>query len=216
MVKQYIKSIYRIIILLICALALQFQSSVALCMSASDDALLPKAEPALSSPTTVQERMKPDLSNIVDSKHSILDTIEKVVKIVAYVVGALWVYFNFFKGRIYKPRLESKLEGELIKQETTSLIKISIQVKNVGLSKVNIKQKGTALRLLSYNPTNLNDPWLHQRTISVLLNHEWIEPGEPIEEQVLIPLPDSKIIAARAELILVSTKTMWETVVILT
>ena len=215
MVKQYIKSISGIIMPLICVLALQFQSSVALCISASDDSVVPRVESALSSPSTVQEHMKTDLTNIVDHTHSILDTIEKVVKIVAYVAGALWVYFNFFKGRIYKPRLESKLEGELIKQETTSFIKITIQVKNVGLSKVDIKQKGTALRLLSYNPIDLNDPWLHQQTISILLSHEWLEPGEPIEEQVLIPLPDSKIIAARAELILVSDKTMWETVAIL-
>ncbi len=151
----------------------------------------------------------------VAAEHSTLGVIEKLFKIAAYVIGGLWVYFNYFKGRTYRPRLETKIIGTLIKKGSSDFVNINAQIKNVGLSKVDIKQEGTALRLLIYNPAQHDDPWDHQVTIPILSAHQWIEPGEPVEEPVLLPLP-SNVLAVRAEVIIVSTKTMWETAAVLT
>lgn len=146
---------------------------------------------------------------------STLDIIEKLFKLAAYVIGGLWVYFNYFKGRTYRPRLETKITGALIKKGSSDFVNINAQIKNVGLSKVDIEQEGTALRLLIYNPDRQDDPWDHQITISILSAHQWIEPGEAVEEPILLPLP-SNVLAVRAEVIIVSTKTMWETAAVLT
>ncbi len=151
----------------------------------------------------------------VAAAYSTLDVIDKLFKIVAYIIGGLWVYFNYFKGRTYRPRLETKITGALIKKGSSDYVNINAQIKNVGLSKVDIKQEGTALRLLIYNPAQQDDPWDHRATIPILSAHQWIEPGEPVEEPVLLPLP-SNVFAVRAEVIIVSTKTMWETAVVLT
>jgi hypothetical protein len=151
----------------------------------------------------------------VAAEYSTIDIIEKLFKIVAYVIGGLWVYFNYFKGRTYRPRLETIITGTLIKKGSSDFVNINAQIKNVGLSKVDIKQEGTALRLLIYNPSQVDDPWDHQVTIPILSAHQWIEPGEPVEEPVLLPLP-SNVLAVRAEVIIVSTKTMWETAAVLT
>ncbi|MBU1208766.1 MAG: hypothetical protein KKH04_17880 [Proteobacteria bacterium] len=146
---------------------------------------------------------------------SILDIIEKLFRIAAYIIGALWVYFNFWKGRTYRPRIEPMVTGQILNHQGSKLIKIVINLKNVGLSKVDVEQKGTALRLLSYDSSNTNDPWKHQSTISILSAHKWIEPGETVGEQFLIPFTETNLIAVKAEVILVSKKTMWESAIIL-
>lgn len=164
----------------------------------------------------VQESNKVTANKKPDTERSFLDILEKILKIAAYIIGALWVYFNYFKGRTYRPRLETNLEGELLNIGSTAFVKIVLEIKNVGLSKINIEQEGTAIRILTFNPSKLEDPWEHQRTISVLSVHKWIEPGETVKEHNLIPLLSKDIIAVRGEVIIVSTKTMWETVAILT
>jgi len=143
-----------------------------------------------------------------------LDNIEKSCKIVAYFIGAIWVYFNYFKGRTYRPRVETKLAGNLVLKNTLNFVKLDLQIKNVGLAKVDISQKGTALRLLVYKSTDAESLWEQYLTVAILEEHQWIEPGEIIEEQVLLPL-ECDTIAVRAEVIVVSTKTMWETAAIL-
>lgn len=169
-----------------------------------------QAPPVVQKGKTTGETQSPS------SQSSILDTIEKLFRIAAYIIGALWVYFNFWKGRTYRPRIEPMITGQILNHQRSKLVKIVINLKNVGLSKVDVKKKGTALRLLSYDSLNINDPWKHQRTISILSAHEWIEPGETVGEQFLIPVTGTNLIAVKAEVILVSKKTMWESAIILT
>jgi hypothetical protein len=149
-------------------------------------------------------------------KDSILDTIEKLLRIAAYIVGALWVYYNFFKGRTYRPRLEININGNLSESKSRRLINLKVKVKNVGLSKVKIYQRGTGLRLLKFNPTLSEDPWEHMFTETIFEDHGWIEPGETINEPFLFPLDNSDIMAVKAEVIIVSKKTMWKTATIFT
>lgn len=169
-----------------------------------------QAPPVVQKGRTAEEIQNPS------SQSSILDPIEKLFRIAAYIIGALWVYFNFWKGRTYRPRIDPMLAGQILNHKGPKLIKIIINVKNVGLSKVDIEQKGTALRLLSYDFSNTNDPWKHRRTISILSANKWIEPGETVGEQFLIPFTGTNLIAVKAEVILVSKKTMWESTIILT
>ncbi len=167
-------------------------------------------------PPTVQKGKTTGETQSTSSHSSILDTIEKLFRIAAYIIGALWVYFNFWKGRTYRPRIEPMITGKILNHQGSKFVKILINLKNVGLSKVDVEQKGTALRLLSYDSLNINDPWKHQHTISILSAHKWIEPGETVGEQFLIPVTGTNLIAVKAEVILVSKKTMWESAIILT
>ncbi|MFH1931279.1 MAG: hypothetical protein ABIN18_06790 [Pseudomonadota bacterium] len=169
-----------------------------------------QAPPVVQKGSTTEETQSPS------SQSSILDTIEKLFRIAAYIIGALWVYFNFWKGRTYRPRIEPMITGQILNHQRSKLIKIVMNLKNVGLSKVDVEQKGTALRLLSYDSSNTKDPWKHQCTISILSAHRWIEPGETVGEQFLIPFAETNFIAVKAEIILVSKKTMWESAIIVT
>jgi hypothetical protein len=172
--------------------------------------------PTSQAPSTVQKGKTTGETQSTSFHSSILDTIEKLFRIAAYIIGALWVYFNFWKGRTYRPRIETMITGKILNHQESKLVKILINLKNVGLSKVDVEQKGTALRLLSYDSLNINDPWKHQHTISILSAHKWIEPGETVGEHFLIPVTATNLIAVKAEVILVSKKTMWESAIILT
>src|SRR5262249_49411574 len=66
--------------------------------------------------------------------------------ILGIVVGGVWAYFKFIKGRLFKPRLALEIEAKFIcdqflttrYSERIKYLLITIQFKNVGLSKVEI------------------------------------------------------------------------------
>src|SRR5947209_20081286 len=77
-------------------------------------------------------------------------------EIVAIIVGGIWAYFNYFRGRTYRPRLECNLTVKPITDRSKSFLDIVVHVKNVGLSRVKIQQEGTAV--LVYKPQPQSNP----------------------------------------------------------
>ncbi len=172
----------------------------------------PLSAPLKASTTPALSADEFSLASNVDS---ILDTSEKVLKVIAYLVGATWVYFNYFQGRTYKPRLEVKLSGVNLDPKHPNLAKITAQVKNVGLSKCELLDKGTGLRLQGYDATKKVDHWIQLGTYSILTkNNRWIEPGVTIEEQLLLPIDPGTYATFRVELILNSGSVRSKTAVI--
>src|SRR6516164_3819133 len=72
------------------------------------------------------------LSNI----NTIVDTISKAVTAVAVIIGGVWAYFKFVRGRTYRPRLEVDLAGQWWPVNGKWLLQTRVMVKNVGASKV--------------------------------------------------------------------------------
>ncbi len=145
-----------------------------------------------------------------------LDIIETLFKIFAYILGGLWVYFNYFQGRTHKPRMEIKVTGGKLSEPFGGLVKIFVQAKNVGLSKIELKDEGTGIRIYVFDATKTVDNWIHVVTCSILTPyHQWIEPGETIEDAILIPVEPVSYAAIRAELNLNSTKVTWKVAAIL-
>lgn len=155
---------------------------------ASSPAPLPSLSPPLSSsaPST--------------AKKSFPEVLELWLKIVAYVVGGGWVYFNFVRGRTYHPRLELRGSGELVSDARGyTYVRAALQVKNVGSSKVTFDRAGSGVRLYFYDP-KVESTWRQQDYISpVLLHHGWIEPGETVEDQIFLFASAEPIVAAKLE-----------------
>jgi len=168
-----------------------------------------------SAPTTAPSQQSQKETEPANNAKNVLETAETFLQIVAYVIGAGWVYFNFFKGRTYRPRLELKIAGQLSRTTTPQFVVATLQVKNVGLSKVDVSQQGTAIRVLVFDSTAQNQ-WKHITTVPLLQSHQWIEPSEALEEQSLVPLQLANVVAVRIEAIITGTKTMWETFTIVT
>lgn len=144
-----------------------------------------------------------------------LESAERVLKVIAYMVGGIWVYYNYFRGRTHRARLEVKIGGMRLEPVISNLAKISTQVKNAGLSKVELLDSGSAIRVYGYDATKTVDHWILIETYdSLAKNNHWIEPGVSVEEQILLPIEPGKYAAFRADLILNSEKVRWKTAAI--
>ncbi len=128
-----------------------------------------------------------------------LDQIDKGVKIVAVVIGAIWTYLNYVRGRTFKRRLEPTISGKVLPYGEMGGLMVSgtAQVKNVGLSKVDIEQRGTAIIIADMIPwastkglPRLKEVHPPAGVFGIFERHRWIEPGETIEESFAVALPD--------------------------
>jgi hypothetical protein len=153
--------------------------------------------------------------NDVPSHLSItLDVVDKVTKILAVFIGGVWAYLNYIRGRTFKRRLEPNVSGKLIRAQGTLLLSGLVQVKNVGLSRVAINQRGSAVTIAALllgdtaKPPELSEKELQVR--SVFEANGWIEPGEQIQESFLLVIPeDRRYFAFHLRLRIVSNGTEW-------
>lgn len=148
---------------------------------------------------------------------TILDSFRKVIETIALIVGGLWAYYKFFKGRTFKPRLELTLSGSARPGQNLTHVIACIQIKNVGLTKLKLSQVGSGLRILSYTssktkPAPTAVEWEHLMTLSVFEKHNWIEPGETVIDQTLVEIAGTETIALRLELRIVSSRIEWNAV----
>jgi len=145
-----------------------------------------------------------------------VELLKNVCEIAAIITGAIWTYYNFFKGRTYRLRLECEVDGSIETYSGRAQLKVVVKARNVGLSKVLVDQKGTILQLHSAVPPNTVPSWPCQVTWSnepavfdVFKDHPSIEPSEPIEDQVLVELPDDNAPAYKLTLKVLSKKVSW-------
>lgn len=144
-----------------------------------------------------------------------VEVLKNAVETLAILVGGFWTYLNYFKGRTYRPRLECNVDGSII-GSPRSLLKVVVKVKNVGLSKVAIKQEGTILQLHRAVTPRKGPPWPCQATwddqptvFDVFKEHRHVEPSEPVEDLVVVQLPQDKVSAYRLILRVSSGKQVW-------
>lgn len=139
-------------------------------------------------------------------------TIEHLATIAALIVGGLFAYYKFFKGRIFVPRLETGLSVKSICKGETSYLIASLELKNVGLARVDIHQKGTALRVSSYDgqpPVTKagSVEWKKLKSFPVFERHKWIESGEAIKDELMIAIPECDNLTFRLEFRLIGSRT---------
>jgi hypothetical protein len=142
---------------------------------------------------------------------AVLSDIKTIVETVAVIVGGIWAYYKFFRGRTFKPRLEPAISGRASEAKGLTNVLISVELKNVGLSKVAISKEGSAMRVFATDPAKTDGVAVWQRaiTVGVFEKHGWIEPGETITEQALISVAGIGHKAIKLELRLVGNHIEW-------
>jgi hypothetical protein len=122
---------------------------------------------------------------------------QRLSETVAIIVGGLWTYHAYVKGRVYSHRLEPRVSGEIRCIEGINYIMGSMELSNVGASKVPI-MTSSALEVFGDRAYQLpksdadrlafeSVPWDDRPTaFGVFRSHEWIEPGETIQEEKII------------------------------
>ncbi len=139
---------------------------------------------------------------------------QKIFTIIGIIAGGVWTYFHYFHGRTYRPRLETNVSGKILKHDEVSLLVATIKIKNVGLSKIDIKQKGSGMRIIGLEKkSNVQEieknEGVRLKTIPVFENHAWIEPGETVEDIHTLTLPNQAYIGLMLDVRLVTNKIAW-------
>jgi hypothetical protein len=149
---------------------------------------------------------------------ALLGSADKAATVAGVLIGGAWVYFNSFRGRVFVPRLQVELTGKLLPTHRPQYVLATMQVKNVGTSIVQLKARGTGLKITSLfaNPGSAGAPSLAKgepTAYPVLEKHavsdsaaattrqlRAIEPGTTICEQKLLTIPNDQAIAFQLEL----------------
>jgi hypothetical protein len=131
-------------------------------------------------------------SSGLDNFKTVIDIIGTLITGAAVVVGGVWAYFKFVKGRTFRPRLEVHMFGQWRRVDQRQLLHARIRVKNIGSSNVTLVQEGTGLRISVLGPNQPSPPalssWDHQKVFVILQEHAWIEPGETVSDDLLLNL----------------------------
>ena len=145
----------------------------------------------------------------------IVSVLKDVITAAAIVLGGIWTYFNFIKGRIYRPRLEPAVSGKIFEDAGVTFVIVRARLKNIGLSKIDIKQVGLAIMIYAYQTAKTGTITTADKTklasFPVFEDHEWIEPGEVIEDEQLFQVPEYKGTGIRVELRFVYNGIEWNT-----
>jgi hypothetical protein len=135
-----------------------------------------------------------------------LDVADKGIKALAVMVGAAWTHINFLRSRTFKRKVESSVSGKMFVKEGRYYVLVSCRLHNVGQSKYPIKQKGTYLEAMTLDPGGRR----RLKGAEIFEDHGWIEPGEQIEEPLVLAIPDPKTyVALRLNMRVVSKTVEW-------
>src|SRR5512132_4173741 len=130
-----------------------------------------------------------DQASLLDDIDTIVGIVGTAITALAVIIGGIWAYFKFVKGRTYRPRLEVGLFGQWRIINGRPLLQARLTVKNIGASVVTLLQKGTGLRVGMLEGNQPSPPaaqvWRELRVFEVLGEHQWIEPQETVSDDLL-------------------------------
>jgi hypothetical protein len=131
--------------------------------------------------------------DMADSK-DLAEIAKNATQALAVVVGGIWAYFKFFRGRTFARRAELNLKGTLYKFKDELYVRVIITLRNAGASKIPLEKDIAAVYLYGvqskgYSPGSNLDWQEHLVLTPILESHKWIEPHETVTDEVLIPVP---------------------------
>lgn len=114
-----------------------------------------------------------------------------LVQIGAIVIGALWAYYKFFRGRIFHKRAEPILEASLLSAGSSYAIRARVTLNNTGAADIPLRV--TLISVASYVAGDVDEhqrpKWPEVARAHAFKDHESVESQETIVDDLLIPLP---------------------------
>jgi hypothetical protein len=140
---------------------------------------------------------------VLENIKTISEIVGTVITAIAVLVGGIWAYSKFVRGRTFRPRLALESSGQWHRVDGLAILQVQISVKNIGASKVAVTQTGTGFRISQMNVEQPEPPalvqWAKVKTFAILENHAWIEPGETVIERPLVNLGVAQPLPLRIE-----------------
>lgn len=127
-----------------------------------------------------------------------------VTQSLALIAGGVWAYFKFAKGRTFRDRLSPNVSGKCISIDGAVFLLVTIQIKNVGLSRIAFDQEASSLAVFECITSEVEKVRVvvNNRLTTFQVfggNDKFLEPGEIVERQSLIALPRVSTIGYQLE-----------------
>ncbi len=106
---------------------------------------------------------------------------EAIVKVAAILIGGLFTYYRFIRGRVFATRLTPGIVGKIVNTEAGRLVKFTVTVANTGNAKVplNLDKTFVEVKTLDAQKKYSVVTWGLRQRVPVFANDErWIESGE--------------------------------------
>jgi hypothetical protein len=146
--------------------------------------------------------------------NNVTSGISSIVTALAVVFGGAWAYFKFVRGRTFKTRLSVDIVGEWRSIDEGQFLQVRVTVKNIGETDFHLNRDGTGVRVSFPSQEQQQQERIYEgdavdwesicdwpdsgedqpegrptrRCLSILAEHEWIEPGETVSDDLLIHL----------------------------
>lgn len=130
-----------------------------------------------------------------------------IVQAVAIVVGGSWVYFKFLRSRTFARRAELDVEASIQGVNGGQIVKVEVTLKNAGLSKLPLRLNRKVVMVSGVQSderiVGANLIWHDYMITPIFTAHQWVEPQEIIQDEVLVPVDSAggKWLAFRAEVV---------------
>lgn len=133
------------------------------------------------------------------------DGFRNVTQGLAFIAGGIWAYFKFRKGRTFQESLVPLVSGKFVMIDGTAYLVATMEVRNVGLSKIEFDQARCALVIFQYTRRMASE--IHTVSDERLTSFDVfegkdrpMEPNDVILQQTLIAIPGSVHLAYRLKL----------------
>ncbi len=148
----------------------------------------------------------------LDDLKAVAEIAQATATTVAIVVGGLWGYFKFVKGRSFRPRLAVGLQGRWRDVDGRSLLHVRLTVTNVGSSDIVLikdsSEVSAAIVTVEQGRKRPKPVWPDPVPQAVLTDHQWIESGETVSDDLLFHLGEQRL-TTRVEAYLVVRNSGW-------
>jgi hypothetical protein len=116
-----------------------------------------------------------------------------VTQSLALIAAGLWAYFKFAKGRTFRDRLTPSVSGKFVSIDDSVFLVVTMQLKNVGLSRIAFDQEASSLYVFGYVPVEGSEILRVDNSLLASFRvfgdtDRYIEPNEVVERQTLIAL----------------------------
>jgi hypothetical protein len=136
-----------------------------------------------------------------------IDSSQKVVTALAVIIGGIWAWLKFFRGRTFRSRIELAVSAKIIMSGSSKFLKATMEMKNVGLSQAILKTDAVYLDVFLIDAATVRSAdrlysarWSEPVTFAVFQDHGWVEPSEEISDELLFQLPDNEQLACKLKL----------------
>jgi hypothetical protein len=136
-----------------------------------------------------------------------LDVADKVIKFTAVLIGGVWTYRNYRKGRTYEQKLELDVMGTVFVGKTCMATSRS-SLETIGATKHTVQRVGSFSELFIVRDDLTEES---MKLLRVFTQNDRIEPGESIAHTQYwrIPQPIDDIAWVKLDLRIVSNGVEW-------